>query len=229
VSLNRQKKCSECNGVGAKRPEDIQTCPECRGSGVKVFIRQMGMGIQQIQTTCDKCQGRGRVFKSVCSRCKGAKMSRQEEPLKVEIEAGCPDGHVIKYENGADEGGDGVEAGDLYIVIRTNTEPHPTFTRDKNNLYVQVEIGLMEALLGFKRSIKHLDGHMVSVKRDGVVTQPNQVLTVKGEGMPACEVAPRGDLYVTVKVVLPGTLTDGQRKVLVNSKEFASIRDRDEL
>lgn len=222
VSLSRQRKCSECGGVGAKRPEDIQTCPDCRGSGVKVFIRQMGMGMmQQVQTTCDKCQGRGRTFKSVCGVCRGGKVVRREEPLHVRIEAGCPEGHVVKFKNGADESPD-VESGDLYVIIRTDT--HPYLTRDKNNLYCELTVNMMDALLGFTRQIKHLDGHMVTVKRDNVVTQPNQVLTIPGEGMPEHGDTPAGNLYVTIRVLLPSKLTDQQR-ALFNKKEFAAIRD----
>lgn len=222
VSLSRQRKCSDCDGVGAKRPEDIQVCSECRGQGVKVFIRQMGMGmLQQVQTTCDKCQGRGKTFKSVCGGCKGHKVVRREEPLQVRIEAGCPEGHVVKFRNGADEAPD-VEAGDLFVIIRTDNS-HPYLKRDKNNLYTEVTLGLMEALLGFTRRIKHLDGHMVTIKRTDT-TQPNQVITVKEEGMPEHGDTPTGHLYVTVKVVLPSKLTDQQR-ALFGKKEFAAMRE----
>ena len=46
--------------------------------------------------------------------------------------------------------------------------PHPLFKRDKNDLYIKVELSLKEALLGFKKKIKHLDGHFVKLERERV-------------------------------------------------------------
>lgn len=53
------------------------------------------------------------------------------------------------------------------------------------DLVTNLRISLLEALLGFEREIKHLDGHLVQVSVPrGVVVQPDEVLVIEGEGMP---------------------------------------------
>jgi len=50
------------------------------------------------------------------------------------------------------------EASDVIFEIRE--QPHKIFERKDNiNLYTTVAITLEESLLGFQKSIKHLDGH----------------------------------------------------------------------
>jgi len=49
--------------------------------------------------------------------------------------------------------------GDIIFVLQM--KKHPVFKRVGDNLYMDMEISLQEALLGFKRTIKHLDGHTV--------------------------------------------------------------------
>ena len=62
--------------------------------------------------------------------------------------------------------------------------------------------------------IQHLDGHEVEVKRTRI-TQPGQVIRIKGEGMPQHNFpGDKGDLYVTVQVVIPVGLTAEQRSDL---------------
>ena len=51
--------------------------------------------------------------------------------------------------------------------------PHKVFKREKNNLRMKLKISLKDALLGFRKVIEHLDGHKVTIKKDGV-TQPGE-------------------------------------------------------
>lgn len=46
-----------------------------------------------------------------------------------------------------------------------------------------MEITLKEALLGFKKKIKHLDNHFIKINKEGI-TKPGEIQTIKGEGMP---------------------------------------------
>lgn len=69
----------------------------------------------------------------------------------------------------------------------------------------------IQALLGFERNLTHLDGHTVTLKREGV-TQPGFVQTITGEGMPVFQGNMYGDLYVEYTVVLPTEINAGLRK-----------------
>jgi len=72
-------------------------------------------------------------------------------------------------------------------------------------------ISLLEALVGFKRTIKHLDGHEVIISNNKV-THPNEIMKVKEEGMPKHDNASdRGDLYVKFIIDFPISLSADQR------------------
>ena len=57
------------------------------------------------------------------------------------------------------------EAGDLRFRLRQ--EPHPRFRREDDDLHFDLPITLTEALVGFSKAIRHLDGHWVEVTESG--------------------------------------------------------------
>ncbi|KAJ3300748.1 DnaJ- protein scj1 [Borealophlyctis nickersoniae] len=218
VEINKQIICPVCRGSGAKRAEDVTTCHVCGGNGVKVVRQMLGPGIyQQMQTTCDACGGRGKVIKSKCSACAGHKVKRGSHQFTVTVERGMSDGQRIVFEQEGDESPD-ITPGDVVFIVRT--VPHPVFTRKGSNLYMKEVLTLKEALLGFQKVVKHLDGKDLTISRDGV-TQPGFVQTIKGQGMPTHEFpSERGDLYVEYSVVFPSTLSSTQAELA--EKLFAS-------
>ena len=93
---------------------------------------------------------------------------RGSHQISIDIERGMADGQRITFEGEADESPD-YTAGDVMFTIRT--APHPVFIRRGDNLYMKEHISLKEALVGFKRSVKQLDGSEVKVERTGVTPQ----------------------------------------------------------
>merc|ERR1712146_668719 len=112
---------------------------------------------------------------------------------------------------GADQSPDLIP-GDVIFVI--NTKPDPVWTRRGNDLETTMTVTLKEALLGFKRTIVHMDGHEVTVEQTGV-TQHGKRVKIAGEGMPIHNVpSEKGDLYVTLKFDMPHTLSDAQKTAI---------------
>jgi len=210
VTQKKQTLCPQCRGTGAKNPDDVQTCPVCKGTGVRVQVQKLGPGfVTQTQTTCEKCQGKGKIIKGHCPFCQGKKISTGEETLTVVIERGMPNGEEIVFEQEGDQAPE-VTPGNL--IFKINTMPHPKFTRQGDNLHYKGEITLLEALIGFKKFIKHLDGHTVTLQRNSV-TKPGHVMIIKGEGMPIHKYpSQKGDLYVTFSVKFPDKITEEQRQ-----------------
>jgi DnaJ-related protein SCJ1 len=62
----------------------------------------------------------------------------------------------IVFERQGEQRADMVQ-GDIIFVI--SQSPHSLFKRVDNNLFMTLDISLEEALLGFSRTITHLDGH----------------------------------------------------------------------
>ena len=99
------------------------------------------------------------------------------------------------------------------VIFKVETLPHPIFTRDGNNLKINVKISLKQALLGFNKEIMHLDGHKVYLKKTKI-TRPGEVEKIKGEGMPLYDYPSEyGELIVTYTVEFPKELSQEQKDI----------------
>ncbi len=129
--------------------------------------------------------------------------------VEVRIPAGVGDGSRLRVPGEGEHGGGGAPAGDLYLRIRLT--PHPVFDRKGRDLYTRVRIPLTTAVLGGETTVQTLSGKSLRLKIPPT-TQNAQVFRLKGHGMPAVgKPEETGDLYATVDVALPRTLTDRQR------------------
>eukprot|EP00268_Persea_americana_P063477 TRINITY_DN8237_c0_g1_i1.p1 TRINITY_DN8237_c0_g1~~TRINITY_DN8237_c0_g1_i1.p1 ORF type:complete len:345 (+),score=71.59 TRINITY_DN8237_c0_g1_i1:182-1216(+) len=161
----------------------------------EVYHKQIGPGMFQQMT------------EQVCEQCPNVKYEREGYFITVDIEKGMQDGQeVVFYEDG-EPIIDG-EPGDLKFRIRT--APHPRFRREGNDLHATVTISLLQALVGFEKSLKHLDKHLVDIGSKGI-TKPKEVRKFKGEGMPLHFSSKKGDLYVAFEVLFPSSLTEDQK------------------
>ncbi|XP_057483972.1 dnaJ protein ERDJ3B-like [Actinidia eriantha] len=161
----------------------------------EVYHRQIGPGMFQQMT------------EQVCDQCPNVKYEREGYFITVDIEKGMQNGQeVVFYEDG-EPIIDG-EPGDLRF--RIHTAPHDRFRREDNDLHTTVTITLVQALVGFEKSIKHLDDHLVDISSKGI-SKPKEVRKFKGEGMPLHFNTKKGDLYVTFEVLFPTSLTEDQK------------------
>lgn len=212
VVLTKNTICSHCRGSGADNPEDVDTCHKCKGRGVYMEVRQMGPGfVQQIQRTCPICKGKGKTFKSKCHVCGGKKLMSDLENFGVTIEKGVTDGHKIHLFNSANDYVD-MKSSDLTFTVKT--KKHVFYKREgKYNLKADVVLTLKEALLGFEKRVKHLDGSFFDVKSNGV-TQPGETMLFKGKGLPQHDYpVERGNLTIEFKVELPESFSDKQNEL----------------
>jgi DnaJ-class molecular chaperone len=108
-----------------------------------------------------------------------------------------------------EHGTGGAPSGDLYLRIRLT--PHPKFERKGRDLYTHVSVPLTTAVLGGEAEVQTLSGKPVRLKIPPT-TQNGQIFRLKGHGMPAVgKPDEHGDLYVTVDVDLPRSLTPEQK------------------
>jgi len=210
VAHRKQTLCHKCRGTGAKKASDVTTCSGCKGTGMKIKVQQLGPGfVQQTQTVCDECGGKGKKVTSTCPHCGGKKVEVGEESLMVALERGMKDGEKIVFSQQSDEAPD-TTPGDL--IFKIVTVPHKRFVRKGDDLHFSMTISLLEALVGFSKKIKHLDGHTVDVIRTEV-TRPGQVITIDGEGMPVHNYPSQtGNLHIEFTVKFPSSLTEEQKE-----------------
>ncbi|KAJ1746914.1 DnaJ- protein scj1 [Coemansia sp. RSA 1821] len=217
VDISRQAVCPHCDGSGAASPDDIETCSKCGGSGVRVVKQMLGPGIvQQMQSKCDECSGKGKKVAKPCSHCKGTRVTREPDMLTVRVEPGMGDGEEIMFEDEADQHPD-YEPGSL--VFHLLQQPHKIYERHGSDLHAHVTITLLDALVGFNRTLAHVDGKSQIELRRQSVTPPGFVQRLPKKGMPhrhRSGSAKYGDLLVTYWVQFPLSV-DAEAK-----KQFAT-------
>ena len=86
------------------------------------------------------------------------------------------------------------------------------FVRDGDDLITALDVPAPLAALGAELQVPTLDGNAAVELSPG--TQPGDVLTLRGEGMPSLRRGRRGDLRVVVNVLIPRRLSDEQRELL---------------
>ena len=146
--------------------------------------------------------------------------------LEVKIPAGVDTGSQVHI-----PGRDGRR--ELYVEV--NVLPNPRFQRKGNDLYSEVSIPLVDAVLGAEVPVPSLRGTNLALTVPAE-SQNGQTFRLRGQGMPALSGAKgagakgaggneagsgsRGDLYVTIKVVLPTGLDDSGRALFQQLKEI---------
>jgi len=134
--------------------------------------------------------------------------------LEVRIPAGVRDGQRIRLAGQGGPGQGGGPNGDLYLKV--SVRPHPFFTRDGDDLRAELPVALHEALLGAEVTVPTLKGR-VSL-RIPPETQNGRTIRLAGQGLPRAG-GGSGDLFVTVKVVLPTKLTERERELAATLAE----------
>ncbi|XP_061077898.1 dnaJ homolog subfamily A member 4-like [Conger conger] len=204
LGLQKNVICEKCDGYGGKKGA-LEKCSNCKGRGVEIQVRQIGPGmIQQMQSMCSDCQGRGKRFNSKdrCKNCNGQKVERKKKILEVHIDKGMKDGQKITF-NGEGDQEPELEPGDVIIVLEQ--KKHPVFQRQQDNLLMKMEIKLVEALCGFKKTIRTLDDRMLVITSPpGCVVKHNDIKCVQDEGMPLYRHPyERGQLIIQFLVKFP--------------------------
>ena len=189
-------------GDNIEQPVEV-TLQEAYVGGARTF---------NIQSTevCPTCHGTGEVGNRPCTVCNGQGMIPRNKRIQVKIPAGVDNGSRIRV---AGEGQPGIgrgPRGDLFLVI--SVKPDPTFERKGDDLYVDVEVDLVKAMLGGEVTVPTPDGRklLLTIPPE---TQNERPFRLSGKGMPRLRGEGSGNLYAQVKVVLPMHLSDEEREL----------------
>lgn len=216
LKIPRLEACEECEGAGAAKGTKPDTCVTCSGSG-QVRYQQ---GFFSVARTCGTCRGTGQIIKSPCDKCRGAGRIEREKMLEIKIPAGVETGSRIRLNGQGEAGMNGGPTGDLYVVI--HVAENEDFERHGSNLYSAVPITFTQAALGAKVVVKTLEGTQELDIPSG--TQNGTIIPLKGHGMPILGGKGKGDLFVSVAVIVPTSLTREQRKLL---EQLAEVESKD--
>ncbi len=206
-------RCDRCSGNGAEPGTPIERCERCGGRGQLQSAVRTPFGQMLRTIVCDACHGDGRLPRSPCAQCRGRGRLKVEHSEQVAIPAGIADGQRIRISGRGHAGEHGAAAGDLYVLVRVAPDEH--FVREGDDLIAVLDVPAPLASLGASFEVPTIDethpSHSIEVPPG---TQPGEVLTLRGQGMPQLRGRRRGDLRLVVNVVVPRALDEDQRELL---------------
>jgi molecular chaperone DnaJ len=162
------------------------------------------------QSTCSTCHGSGKMIENPCPKCSGKGKVRAPKKISVTVPAGVDNGMRLRYPGEGNIGDPGAAAGDLYVVVRMESDSY--FTRDGDDVRVNVDLNFVQAALGTDITVKTLSGDVTMTVPEG--TQTGSTFRLKGKGFPRVNSKSIGDQYVTVNLVTPRKLSSEQREIL---------------
>jgi molecular chaperone DnaJ len=151
---------------------------------------------------CAACGGDGGGPRGACGHCRGRGIRRVSEPVSLDIPPGVDSGAQIRVRAEGSAGPLGGPRGDL--VVSTRVREHPYFKRKGDSVHCEVPVSVWEALQGARIRIPTPAGEATLVIPPG--TPGGQMFRLRGQGLPKLVDDGTGDLYVTLRVEIPGSL-----------------------
>ena len=201
LQIPRNEICEACNGSGSA-DRSTSTCPQCQGRG-QVHYQQ---GFLTVARTCSACGGRGQIITKPCGTCRGQGRNECDRKITVKIPAGIASGQRLRLQGEGEHGSKGAPPGDLYVVIQV--KEHSFFHREEDDLWCEVSVTYPTLILGGKISIPTLgDNEIINIPKS---TKPSSQFRLRGKGMPHVSGHGRGDLFVSIRVEVPKSLSKEQ-------------------
>jgi molecular chaperone DnaJ len=208
VPLRTPAPCETCEGTGAKPGTKRKTCGACGGAGQVSTAR----GFVMFTQTCPECGGEGSVIKTPCDDCRGTGSVEKARKVVVTFPAGIDGGQRLRVPGQGLPGMQGGPPGDLFVDVEI--APDPKFERDGQDLITRVAVSIAEATLGASREIELPDGTKVEIEI-AAGTQPGEVVTTKGRGVPRIDGRGKGALHAVVEVAIPKQVSKRARELML--------------
>ncbi len=139
--------------------------------------------------------------------------------IKVNIPAGANNGTKVRLSGEGERGAGGT--GDLYLIV--NVQPDSTFERDGDDLYVEVQVDALTAMLGGTAKVLTMERPVKVKIAPG--SQSGLKLRLTGKGMPKLKAKGEyGNLYARVQLTVPENLTDDQRRLVEQLRDSLNSR-----
>jgi len=223
INIPVDEQCPTCHGTGARDPNSIRTCPKCGGRGTVRVQRNSLFGVVESEETCPDCGGSGKIITDRCPDCGGKGYIHKKKDVNVHILAGINEGQQIRVSGLGERGINGGPNGDLYVEMVI--KPHQYFTRDGNDIHIEIPIDFVDATLGTTVVVPTVYEDVEMNIPAGI--QPDQVLRLKGKGIKDLRSGKPGDQYVHLKIKVPTTLSRKQKELFESIRK--ETKDEDNL
>jgi len=217
IEVNTAVVCGTCEGTCCAPGTAPVRCDICGGTGQIQRTMRSLLGNVVTSNPCGTCRGYGSIIAHPCVTCAGQGRVRAARTIPVDIPAGVDTGLRLQMPGQGEVGPAGGAAGDLFLEIKVRHDE--TFSRNGDDLLATIEVGMVDAILGTRTTLKALDGDVEVDIKPG--TQSAEVITIKDRGVTHLRGNGRGDLRIGVQVVTP-TKLNGKEQDLI--KQLAGAR-----
>ncbi len=219
LEISKADQCGHCKGNGAEPGTPIVTCKQCRGSGEIRTVRNTILGQMSTAHVCDECNGSGRMAEKKCTTCHGTTRMRTKDRVKVKIPAGVDNGSTIRVTGKGEGGARGGGSGDLYINLAV--EASKKFVRDGTDIHSEVEVALVQAVLGNEVEVDTLDGPQTIKIPAG--TQDGKVFKLSEKGVVRIGGSTRGNHLVKIRIKIPEKLSKREKELYIELAKESGI------
>ncbi len=213
ITLRVDEECKHCHGTGADSKSDLTHCSRCNGRGVIQEQQRSMFGIIMNERVCPDCNGKGKQIKTKCRECHGDGYTNKKVTINLKIPAGIQHGQALRVPKRGHKGINGGPNGDLIIEIRVSQHQH--FKRDGNDIYLEVPISAIDAMLGTKVDVPTVYGEVTITIPEG--TQHGSKLRLAEKGIKTERNV--GDQYVIIRIEVPKNLPNNMKKQLEKARQ----------
>jgi DnaJ-class molecular chaperone len=215
--------CNKCDGNGTKNGLP-PTCNECSGKGVRIQIIKLGFMVQQLMCQCNNCNGSGKIITEECETCNGCGHNFKDKNISIPLKSGLTTGNKISL----NAKGHQFKNNKTDLVLTINEIPHTIFKREHDNLLINIELKLYQALLGFNKLITHLDGKKLNISYIGK-TEYGTIRIIENFGMQTLNSSNKGDLIINFIYILPNIQNELKLQVKTLLQDKDEINNENEL
>lgn len=213
INVKRKIKCNTCGGLGYSSFVD---CTHCNGTGNTQIV--FANSPFEFTTACINCNATGKTGKDPCQSCQGKSYVRDfsETPLIIKIPPGVENNVQLRYAEHGESPIFNGNAGDL--IVKIIVKEHHIFTRNGNDLFVDIPVTYTELVLGCKLLVPTLHEGFVEVKIPAG-TSSHTKFKLKEKGI-CNEIGKIGNLIVTVKLDTPKKLSSEYKSSIEHLVQF---------
>jgi len=210
LNIQIKESCPVCHGSGGKDGKH-KPCSTCGGTGVL----GSGGGFFRINRPCPTCHGEGIEYLEKCSACNGNGWNKKQKKIHIKINKGIKDGDRLILRG---EGHNTLNKQPGNIIIHINVQEHEYFHRQGNNIFIDMPITYLQAILGDKIYVPTLIGKAKVTIPAG--SEHGKILKMNGLGVNG------GDMFIHLNINIPKDISPEHKKMLEKIQEkFPSSKE----
>ena len=213
LTYQRKILCGTCNGSGLDTHVSMAAiCTVCKGTTFIQRTVSMGLFAMQQSSVCTACSGTGRIITPsiACKTCKGDKIVEIDDVITFQLHDSLNNKNRIIFKNKGNYDIASKRVGEF--IVRVIIEPDVLFKiQNVIDLETELTISPYEALVGFKKLLKHPNGENVPIylSTEGIIFGDGYQINIQG-----CGITTDSSLRVSLRIIYPSDIDIGMQRQL---------------